>query len=167
MHRAHYKHDSLIPHQFPITNLTLLICECMCSGTLGHIPRHTSLTNDNNNIIIWFNLPNFLLILHYAVGELFYACMIWMHDTFSSTRVFACACHLALFYELVGLFLTTPDLVVHISMLGLKCIPPWKTLLILWTMWTTSRSFPACYLLAGSREFLFAAREHLPVFCIL
>jgi len=41
MHEAHYKHDSLIPHQFSITNLILLIYGCICTGTLGHIPRHT------------------------------------------------------------------------------------------------------------------------------
>ena len=55
MHGAHCKHSALIPHQFSITNLILLICGCMCTKTPGHIPRHTSRTSSNNNIIIWLH----------------------------------------------------------------------------------------------------------------
>jgi len=75
MHWAHYKHSSLIPHQFLITNLDLLICECMYSGTLGHMPRHTSQMSNNN--LIRLHLPNFVLIQCYAVGS-DYSILAWL-----------------------------------------------------------------------------------------
>ena len=49
MDGAHYEHDTLISRQFLITNLGLLLCECIWTGTLGHIPRHPSRTSLNNN----------------------------------------------------------------------------------------------------------------------
>ena len=49
MYGAHYEHDILISYQFSITNLRLLLCGCMWTGTLGHIPRHLSRTSLNNN----------------------------------------------------------------------------------------------------------------------
>ena len=49
---AHYKHGSLIPHEFSITTLALLTCGCMYVGTLGHIPRHTGQTSLKIIIII-------------------------------------------------------------------------------------------------------------------
>ena len=51
MHGGHYKHGLLILHQFPITNLTLLICGCMCVKSQGYIPRHTGQMSLNKIII--------------------------------------------------------------------------------------------------------------------
>jgi len=42
---AYYKHGSLTPHQFSITNLGFLICECMCIVTSRYISRHTCQTS--------------------------------------------------------------------------------------------------------------------------
>jgi len=44
LHEAHYEHDTLIFHQFSITNFTLLLCGCMWTRMLGHIPKHPSRT---------------------------------------------------------------------------------------------------------------------------
>jgi len=49
MRGAHYEYDILISHQFSITNITLLLCGCMWTRTLGYIPRHLSRTSLNNN----------------------------------------------------------------------------------------------------------------------
>ena len=77
---THYKYGPLIPHQFSITSLILLICGCMCTGTMGHIPRHIG-GMSNNNIIIWLYSDS----VFYCLLWLFYACMTWEHDTLPST----------------------------------------------------------------------------------
>ena len=87
IHMDHYKYSLLFPYQFPITKLILLICECMCAGTSGHIPRHTSQTSLNNNIIInWLHTPrlnaDFILLCLVIISQCSYD--LW-HNTLSCT----------------------------------------------------------------------------------
>jgi len=63
MHGAYYEHDTLISHQFSITNIGLLLYGCMWSGTLGHIHRHPSRTSPNNNKHTTNFIPVLILIL--------------------------------------------------------------------------------------------------------
>ena len=51
----------------------------------------------------------------------------WAMSLWSCTRVFACACHLILFYVLASCFLTTLDLYVQISDFGLWWPFPWRS----------------------------------------
>jgi len=62
MHGAHYEHDSLIFHQFSITKLFLLVCGCMCTGTLGYMPRHTDQTSLNKIITCYWDLTSDMLV---------------------------------------------------------------------------------------------------------
>ena len=48
----HCKHNTLVSSSIFNNNLGLLIYECMCVGTLGHIPRYMSKMSNNNNKVL-------------------------------------------------------------------------------------------------------------------
>ena len=85
--RAHCKHSSLIPHQFPIIKLILLICGCMCAGKPGHILRHTGQTSlNNNNIMInWSHttryITNIMLLSLVMINLWLVTCHFTLHTT--------------------------------------------------------------------------------------
>jgi len=52
MHGTHYKHNPLVSSSVFNSNLSLLIYEFMCVGTLGYIPRYMGRMSNNNKMLI-------------------------------------------------------------------------------------------------------------------